>query len=816
MGDRLLPQVVVTPPESDGPHVDGSAFPDLRISARGGAICSGEPVTITAGLLGGMPPFAYAWQPEEGLSDPHAESPVATKGGTYTVTVTDGLGRVERATVQVFEGERPVASAGADSLVAANGAVRLEGSATRGAPPYAWSWSPTETLDDPQAAQPLASPRSPTAYSLTVTDSIGCSDSDAVNVALVPALVVRAQGNDLLCLDGGSSVPVSSRASGGVGTLRTVWSASPPCVGCIADPTSPTTAVSPDRTTTFTVTVSDDNGTVATDSVVVRVLPSLEVDAGPDRRVERGGVVQIGAPPMPGFHYTWTCDNWSCGLSDPNVSDPWVAPAGNTAYKVTATDGGTCTGTDVVLVSMDMRIVATVPTEGYDRWSRDALLWMVFDSDLDPSSLAGNVELWDPATGLTIAHTDSYDRASRTLELDPVDADYWNNRPYAVRLKGGSMGLRTPDSARGMLFSDFVLAYGASSMGDGRPPHAAFLHPAAAATGVSTGTQVVVQFDEPVDPRSVDRSSFRIDGVPATVTYDPRTWTATLRPSARLAPNTNYTVSVAGVQDGPQNRAAFEWSFSTGSSADAAPPRVIAADPRDGSVGIDVGAPLLVSFSEPLDSSTLAGVRLIDEETGAPVAAEVIWDERARAATVDPHRLLEPDRSYRLEVSGVADQAGNLQLGTFVARFATGPAILIERFENGAPGWTFDAPWAVDYQGALAGTRGLVDSPAGRYGANAGAAATSPAIPVAGRSSVQLGFWNQRLLGAETDALVVESSTDGRRWTAAGSLLGPSGWRFSSWSIPTGSASQLWIRLRLVSDAGIQLDGVSIDELVVR
>jgi hypothetical protein len=81
---------------------------------------------------------------------------------------------------------------------------------------------------------------------------------------------------------------------------------------------------------------------------------------------------------------------------------------------------------------------------------------------------------------------------------------------------------------------------------------------------------------------------------------------------------------------------------------------------------------------------------------------------------------------------------------------------------------------------------------------------------------VSLSFWNRRLLPTDTDRLFVEYSTNGTSWSSLGTLTEPAGWRQWSATIPTAAATQLWIRLRLQSNASVQMDGLFIDELVVR
>ncbi|NLX12618.1 MAG: fibronectin type III domain-containing protein [Phycisphaerales bacterium] len=60
----------------------------------------------------------------------------------------------------------------------------LDGSATGGTPPYTYFWETETGLDDPDVAEPTASPSSTTTYTLTVTDDDGTIASDTVKVTV--------------------------------------------------------------------------------------------------------------------------------------------------------------------------------------------------------------------------------------------------------------------------------------------------------------------------------------------------------------------------------------------------------------------------------------------------------------------------------------------------------------------------------------------------------------------------------------------------------------------------------------------------------
>ncbi len=113
-----------------------------------------------------------------------------------------------------------------------------------------------------------------------------------------------------------------------------------------------------------------------------------------------------------------------------------------------------------------------------------------------------------------------------------------------------------------------TLPYSASA--DSDPPGITGRTPAPDATDVAIGTDVAVTFDEAMNPATITTSTLtlRAEGagadVAATVTYAGTT--ATLDPLADLAPDTEYTVTVAAsVADSSGNQlgTADTWTFTT-------------------------------------------------------------------------------------------------------------------------------------------------------------------------------------------------------------------------------------------------------------
>ena len=111
---------------------------------------------------------------------------------------------------------------------------------------------------------------------------------------------------------------------------------------------------------------------------------------------------------------------------------------------------------------------------------------------------------------------------------------------------------------------------------DTKAPRVTGTLPAPNADGVPTTTNVSATFSERMAAESIDTATIQLRDpagnlVPASVSYDGATLTATLDPASELAPSTRYTATVKGaangVKDAAGNALAADetWSFTTAS-----------------------------------------------------------------------------------------------------------------------------------------------------------------------------------------------------------------------------------------------------------
>ena len=131
---------------------------------------------------------------------------------------------------------------------------------------------------------------------------------------------------------------------------------------------------------------------------------------------------------------------------------------------------------------------------------------------------------------------------------------------------------------------------------DVTPPNVAATTPLAGAAGVNVGTSATARFNEAMNAGSVTASTFELRDssnalVPASVSYNGATDTATLTPQAALQYGATYTVIVKGGSGGVTDTAGnalaanHAWTFST----EASPPPILLVNTTSNRFGAYLG-----------------------------------------------------------------------------------------------------------------------------------------------------------------------------------------------------------------------------------
>ncbi len=287
--------------------------------------------------------WSYFWDLGQDANPPTStsENPVGvmySAGGTKTITFTiSDQNCTSTSTSSVVINALPVANAGLDTTICANRSVAIGSASVSG---MGYSWFPSNTLDNPAASAPTASPVAPvTTYYVTVTDvATGCQSMDSVRITMLAPLKANAGTDGEICLY--DSIQVGAALIEG---QTYSWS---PVTG-LADPSAPLTMASPSQTTAYTLTVMGANCTPVTDDVTIIVHPLPVADAGRPVTITAGS--STGLTATGGVQYEWIP---VAGLDNSSVFNPVASPEVTTLYWVTVTDVYGCVNTDSVTVTV--------------------------------------------------------------------------------------------------------------------------------------------------------------------------------------------------------------------------------------------------------------------------------------------------------------------------------------------------------------------------------------------------------------------------------------------------------------------------------
>lgn len=236
---------------ADGPSVSTSIISNIT--------CFGETDgSAEATATGGTSPYTYSWSPSGGNSN----SINNLSAGEYTVTVTDANGCQATSTVTITEPSsiNVTADITDSDCDIENGRIALV--TTGGTGNYTYSWTPngetTSVLDNVPSGT----------YTVTITDNNGCSTTASYDVNSTGYIEVDLQPEDLT-INSGESVGLTVSVNGSVIPSIYTWTPEDDlsCTNC------PNPIANPTETTTYTVTVTTDNGCVGSDQITITVKP---------------------------------------------------------------------------------------------------------------------------------------------------------------------------------------------------------------------------------------------------------------------------------------------------------------------------------------------------------------------------------------------------------------------------------------------------------------------------------------------------------------------------------------------------------------
>ncbi|MFM1875626.1 MAG: hypothetical protein RL266_1363 [Bacteroidota bacterium] len=309
------------------------------------AVCSAENGTATATPVDGNAPFSYLWD------DPNAQTTqtaTALAPGAYNVILTDAGGCQSTNTVIVgLDPGAMTVTINASTNITCNGLC--DGTATvdvqNGTAPILYLWDDPANQMTPTAVDLCAG-----TYNVGVADAVGCLGTAQV-ILTEPSLLTANAVMDQQSTCGNPDGIATATGNGGTVAVDYSydWSTVPVQTNSTANGLSPTT---------YTVTVTDDNGCTATADVDITATPGFTsaIIASSDASCYQGcdgqATVQADASAIAPLSYSWN------SVPAQATATAIGLCAGN--YIATVTDAGGCLATASVTIQQPTPVTSTI------------------------------------------------------------------------------------------------------------------------------------------------------------------------------------------------------------------------------------------------------------------------------------------------------------------------------------------------------------------------------------------------------------------------------------------------------------------------
>jgi hypothetical protein len=310
----------LTATTSNGCLAYGSVNVNIRsisvTSASNSPVCEGDTLRLFASTVNNG---IYKWSGPYNFSDskqnPEIKNISTLSSGTYTVVVTDNYHCSNTANVTVTVYPKPVIS------VIPNPAIICPGNPVnlKAYGGISYSWSPAVGLSSTTGKSVIANPDNNITYTVTGTDAKGCKNSIKVIVDK-DKFQVNLGKDDTICpgttktLDAGKNMTYYTWNDNSQNEVLTV-----------------------DKDGTYSVTVTDNNNCISSDTIMIYCYPSHKINLGNDTTIDIDATETLNA----GSGYNKYM--WQDGSSNSTYT-----VSGKGAYWVIVTDNNGCKFSDTI------------------------------------------------------------------------------------------------------------------------------------------------------------------------------------------------------------------------------------------------------------------------------------------------------------------------------------------------------------------------------------------------------------------------------------------------------------------------------------
>ncbi|MGO9275173.1 MAG: Ig-like domain-containing protein [Terriglobia bacterium] len=347
-------------------------------------------------------------------------------------------------------------------------------------------------------------------------------------------------------------------------------------------------------------------------------------------------------------------------------------------------------------------VVGTSPPNNATDVPVNAPFRVQFSSVMNPATLIpANFVLEDEVT---------YQSVPGMVQVDStgVTAAFVPNQPLAVgRWYIVSLSINITDVAGNPLSALTTFSFTTAFAADTTSLHLSATSPANGSTSVPLNSWVLLQFNRPLDPLTVQTGislsgggqlvagSFALSNGNSLVTFT--------HPAALMA-NTTYTLTtsatIVDLAGYPLDNAG-NIMLQTGAASDTTPPQVVMVSPASNATGVPTNTLVELRFSKPIDPLTVTSgtFTVYPQSTFIANPGMITVAADGMSATFTPTTALAPLTSYYIYVCGITDLVGQqvcdyFPFTTAASAQTTGPAVVAVSPPSGASGAPVNA-WVV-------------------------------------------------------------------------------------------------------------------------
>jgi len=305
-------------------------------------------------------------------------------------------------------------------------------------------------------------------------------------------------------------------------------------------------------------------------------------------------------------------------------------------------------------------VISTVPANLAVNVPINQALSATFSVAMTPATInATTFTLTGPGT-TAVTGAVAYVAAGSTATFTPT-ASLSPNTLYTATITTGAQNLAGTPLAQNYVWT---FTTGAPVV---VPPTVISTVPVDGATNVPANQAVSATFSVPMNPATINSTTFTLTGpgttpVAGLVAYAAVGSTLTFTPVANLPANTLYTATIT---TGAQNLAGtglaqnYIWTFTTVAPV-VVPPQIVSTLPANAATNVPLTQAISATFTKAMNPLTITNATFQLTLGGNAVAATLSYDAITFKATLTPAVALLPNTTYTATVtSGATDLAGD-------------------------------------------------------------------------------------------------------------------------------------------------------------